>query len=55
MVDKTGDARVDSLIDKNSATIRQLEQLAEEKAKENDKLIELIYKSRAKRLGQESA
>ena len=49
MVDKTGDARTDYLIDENAETIRQLEKFAEEKAIENEKLIRRIHESRAKR------
>lgn len=54
MINKTGDARIDHLIDKNAETIQRLEKFAEEKAKENDKLIELIYESRARRLDMEA-
>lgn len=53
MVDKTGDARLDHLIDQNSGIIRQLEHFAKEKARENDKLIKRIHESRAKRLVSE--
>ena len=55
MANKTGDARTDYLIDKNAQAIRQLEKLAEEKAAENDRLIERIHESRAKRRGKENA
>ena len=55
MVNKTGDAHTDYLIDENAQTIRQLEKLAEEKAVENNKLIKRIHESRAKRLSKESA
>ena len=55
MVNKTGDARTDRLIDENAQTIGQLEKLAEEKAAENDRLIRRIHESRAKRLGKENA
>ncbi len=51
MADKTGDSRIDHLLDENAETVRQLEKLAEEKAEENAKLIDSIHKSRAKRLG----
>ncbi|MYE41376.1 MAG: hypothetical protein F4X27_14315 [Chloroflexi bacterium] len=51
MANKTGNPRMDYLMDKNAETVRQLEKLAEEKAEENGKLIELIHESRAKRLG----
>ena len=54
MEKKTGDPRMDCLIDKNAETVRQLEKLAEEKAEENGKLIELIHQSRAKRLGRKN-
>ena len=54
MANKTGNPRMDYLMDKNAATVRQLEKLAEEKAEENGKLIELIHESRAKRLGREN-
>ena len=55
MADKTGNSRVDHLLDKNSETVRQLEKLAEEKAEENAKLIDSIHESRAKRLGRKNA
>ena len=55
MVNKTGDACTDYLIDENAHTIRQLEELAEEKAAENARLIQRIYESRAKRLGGDNA
>ena len=55
MVNKTGDARTDYLIDENAQMIRQLEKLAEDKAAENDRLIKRIIESRAKRLGNENA
>lgn len=48
---KTGNPRLDYLIDKNAETVRQLDKLAEE----NGKLIELIHQSRAKRLIPENA
>ena len=53
MADKTGDAHLDHLIDNNSGIIRQLENFAKEKAKENDKLIKRIHESRSKRVGSE--
>ena len=43
MVNKTGDAHTDYLIDKNIAEIQRLEAIAESKAEENGKLIEKIY------------
>lgn len=52
MVDKTGHARTDFLIDKNAPKIQLLEKLADEKAEENARLIQRIYESRAKRLGR---
>ena len=52
MANKTGDARTDYLIDKNSREIRQLEKLAEDKAAEIDTLINRIHESRAKRHGK---
>ena len=55
MVNKTGDARTDYLIDENAKPIRQLEKLAEGKAAENDRLIKSIHESRAKRLRRDSA
>lgn len=53
MANKTGDAYLDDLIDKNSAMIRDLEDFAKEKAEENDRLIKRFHESRAKRLGRE--
>ena len=55
MADKTGNPRMDHLLDENAETVHQLEKLAEEKAEENGKLIELIHESRAKRLGSKNA
>ena len=52
MVDKTGHARTDFLIDKNAPKIQLMEKLADEKAEENARLIQRIYESRAKRLGR---
>ena len=51
MADKTGDSRIDHLLDENAATVRRLEKLAEQKAEDNAKLIESIHESRARRLG----
>ena len=55
MADKTGNPRIDHLLDENAETIRQLEKLAEEKAEENVKLIDSIHESRAKRLARKNA
>ena len=52
MADKTGDVRIDDLVDKNAEAVHRLEHLSEEKAAENDELIESIHKSRSKRLGR---
>ena len=54
MANKTGDARTDYLIDKNSQEIRRLEKMAEEKAAENDALIQRIHDSRGRRVGKEN-
>ena len=55
MADKTGNPRMDHLLDKNAETVRQLEKLAEEKAEENAKLIASIHQRRAKRLASKDA
>ena len=55
MADKTGNPRMDHLLDKNAETVRQLEKLAEEKAEENARLIDSIHQSRAKRLARKNA
>ena len=52
MVNKTGDARTDYLIDENAQTIRQLEKFAEDKSAEIDTLIKRIHESRARRHGK---
>ena len=52
MVNKTGDARTDYLIEENANTIRQLEKFAEDKAAEIDTLIKRIHESRARRHGK---
>lgn len=52
MAEKTGDVRTDYLIGKNSREIRQLEELAEEKAARIDTLIKRIHESRDKRYGR---
>ena len=52
MANKTGDARIDYLIDENAQTIRQMEKLAEDKAAEIDKLIKRIHESRERRHGK---
>ena len=52
MVNKTGDARTDYLIDENAQTIQRLEKFAEDKAAEIDTLIKRIHDSRARRHGK---
>ena len=54
MANRTGDARTDYLIDKNSQEIRRLEKMAEEKAAENEALIKRIHESRERRVGNEN-
>ena len=55
MAGKIGEVRTDYLIDRNSQEIRQLEELAEEKAVKIDTLIKRIHESRGKRLGKRDA
>ena len=55
MADKTGNPRIDHLLDEKAETVRQMEKLADEKAEQNAKLIDSIHESRAKRLGNKNA
>ena len=55
MTEKTGNPRIDHLLDENAETVRQLEKLAEEKSEENARLVDSIHESRRKRLGRKNA
>ena len=54
MVEKTGDERMDYLIDKKADKIRELEQYAQDRFDEIAELIKRIHEIRAKRLGRQN-
>ena len=54
MVEKTGDEHTDPPIDKEALVMQLLKELAEEKGKEIEDLIEQVHQRRAKRLERQN-